>query len=521
MNREELDLLILRYLHQELNAQEMERLKHFLSIHPESAVRLLELSDEELLFLEGLSVGVAEEGRGAVGSSGPPELGPRKLTTRRFTRRVLTPSRRSWGIPGLVAAVVLLAVTAFLVFGPLGPDSASSDKAKEARARASQEAEARRQAERDRLARERATADSEARRQEAEAQAKRLEVEAHLREIEEKRRVLTQAKPKTGEDPQATEKREKDLAELKRDQERIEQELKDAVQLAKKSERPAPATPPQEEKPKPSPAAPGSPSQGTTQAPLAKVEEISGEAFVVTKDGKSPVTAEANLLPGQGLETGGGTSRIVLRFSDKTRVDLGPETLLAEVKTDSGKRLALTQGTVRAVVAKQPKGEPLIFTTPYGDAKVVGTTLRLYVDPDPRKGTKLEVEEGKVELKNLTGRAIMVESGHYAVAAVGVELVARVHRGPHISPNGSVIYAGKGGSLVTSEGTWTFGGISPDGVDSVEELNGVADGWATEMEIVNGSLYAHNTYGAGSWWLRQNGTWVNVGPTAPSGVPQK
>jgi hypothetical protein len=34
------------------------------------------------------------------------------------------------------------------------------------------------------------------------------------------------------------------------------------------------------------------------------------------------------------------------------------------------------------------------------------------------------------------------------------------------------------------------------------------------MEIVNGNLYAHNTYGSGSWWLRQNGTWVST--TAPS-----
>jgi hypothetical protein len=56
---------------------------------------------------------------------------------------------------------------------------------------------------------------------------------------------------------------------------------------------------------------------------------------------------------------------------------------------------------------------------------VVGTTLRLYVDPDPKKGTRLEVEEGKVELKNLAGKTVYVESGHYAVAGVGVELVTR------------------------------------------------------------------------------------------------
>jgi hypothetical protein len=248
------------------------------------------------------------------------------------------------------------------------------------------------------------------------------------------------------------------------------------------------------------------------------VEEVAGDALLVTKDGKSPVIAGTNLLPGQGLETGGGTSRIVLRFPDKTRVELGPETLLAELKMDSGKRLDLTRGSVRAVVAKQPKGEPLIFTTPHGRATVVGTTLRLVVDPDAKKGTNLEVEEGKVELKNLAGKTVMVESGHYAVAAVGVELV--VHRSLPTSPNGSVIYAGKGGSLTTSEGTWTFGAMSPFGADAGILLNGDLTGGASELEIVGGSLYAHSTLN-GNWYLRQYGTFVNLGPRAPSAAPQK
>ncbi|HVR85149.1 MAG TPA: FecR domain-containing protein, partial [Planctomycetota bacterium] len=291
---------------------------------------------------------------------------------------------------------------------------------------------------------------------------------------------MTQGKPEAQEDPQIKAKREKDLETLKRDQERIEQELREAAQLAKKTAPPAPAQPPQEGKPQSAPAAL---SQGTTQAALAKVEEVAGDAFVVTKDGKSPATVGVDLIAGQGLETGGGASRIVLRLTDKTRVDLGPDSVLAELKLDSGKRIALTRGTVRAVVAKQPKGEPLIFTTPHGQATVVGTTLRLYVDPDPKKGTRLEVEEGKVELKNLAGKTVMVESGHYAVAAVGVELVARV-----------------GGSLTTSEGTWTFGGLAPDGISYYIQLNGAVVGWAAEMEIVGGSLYAHNTVG-GHWFL--------------------
>jgi len=95
------------------------------------------------------------------------------------------------------------------------------------------------------------------------------------------------------------------------------------------------------------------------------------------------------------------------------------------MKIEPGKRLSLTQGTLRAVVAKQPIDHPMILQTPHGEAKVVGTTLRILIDSDPAKGTRLEVEEGKVELGDLAGRTVSVESGHYAVAADGAGLVAK------------------------------------------------------------------------------------------------
>jgi multidrug efflux pump subunit AcrA (membrane-fusion protein) len=311
----------------------------------------------------------------------------------------------------LAAAGVLLAVSLFFVLSPSESDPAAAEMARQSRARASKEAEARRQLKQDLLERERAQALAEA--------------EARLEDIRRKQEELARTAAQPGQIPAEQDKRKAEEKQLASDKARIEQDLREATQLAKKTERPAPKPPSQEEKPQPSPAVPADQLQATTQSALAKVDEVSGEAFLVTKEGKSPATVGANLLPGQGLETGGGTSRLVLRFPDKTRVDLGPETLLADIKADSGKRLALTQGTVRAVVAKQPKGEPLIFTTPHGEAKVVGTTLRLYVDPDPKKGTRLEVEEGKVELKNLAKKTAYVESGHYAVAAAGVELVSR------------------------------------------------------------------------------------------------
>jgi hypothetical protein len=430
-----LDYLIHRYLEGMLTEDEARSLSERVKVDPAAAQLLAKMAydQKELgrLFQVKRGMDSAREvwtgaGRSRLDFASVEQEHQRKPVTRHTLRHHFANRNSSWGVWAIAAAGIMIMVAMITVLSSSGSDLAASQRAKEARARASKEAEARRQAERDRLDRERALADSEAKRQEAEAQARRIEAEAHLREIEEKRRGLTQAKPGAVEDPQSKEKREKEIETLKRDQERIEQELREAAELAKKTARPLPVQPSQEGKPQSPPTAPSTLSQATTQAPLAKVEEVAGDAFLVTKDGKSPVTGGANLLPGQSLETGGGTSRIVLRFPDKTRVDLGPDTMLAELKFDSGKHLALTQGTVRAVVAKQPKGEPLIFTTPHGQAKVVGTTLRLYVDPDPKKGTKLEVEEGKVELKNLAAKTVLVESGHYAVAGVGVELVARV-----------------------------------------------------------------------------------------------
>jgi hypothetical protein len=210
------------------------------------------------------------------------------------------------------------------------------------------------------------------------------------------------------------------------DKERIDQELREAVARQKppvpvppeeKPREPEPSLPrPREEKP----ALPAETAGSQTMGPaVAKVESAEGEAFLVSRQNRLPVKAGMPLSAGQGLETGIGNGRLVLVFPDGTRLELGPETIIEEVRTAKGKQITLTRGTVRAEVAKQPKDQPLIFTTPHGEAKVVGTTLRLIVDPDPKKGTRLEVEEGKVELRSLAKKMVLVESGHYAIAAAG------------------------------------------------------------------------------------------------------
>jgi hypothetical protein len=76
------------------------------------------------------------------------------------------------------------------------------------------------------------------------------------------------------------------------------------------------------------------------------------------------------------------------------------------------------------VVARQ-KGAPMVVETPAGVVTVKGTTFRLAVDPEDKKGTRLDVEEGLVALKNkLTGKSVDVAAGSFGVAA-GPELRAQ------------------------------------------------------------------------------------------------
>src|SRR5262245_20804501 len=152
-------------------------------------------------------------------------------------------------------------------------------------------------------------------------------------------------------------------------------------------EEPQPPPPP----PEPKPAAPEPPRPVQSQVVgIARIEKVEGAALV----GKAPAVAGTDLGAGQSLETG-AASRVVLAFPDKTQVELGPESSL----TESGARLILATGALRADVTPQPKNKPLIIVTPHAEAKVLGTILRVVADRDPKKGTLLEVEKGRVELR--------------------------------------------------------------------------------------------------------------------------
>ncbi|HEV3027304.1 MAG TPA: FecR domain-containing protein, partial [Planctomycetota bacterium] len=383
-------------------------------------------------------------------ATGEPESPSRRRTAMRFH---IHPSIPSW-IGLLVAAGFLIAVAMFLALGPSGPDPGA------ARVRALKEAEGRKLVERERAL--------------ALAEAKHRDAMERLREIEKKSQELLQPPAQPNPNPLEEELRKKKRAELQEEKERVEQverEMREAIELAKKTDRRVPIEQDRDEKAPPSQESPAVKQKLTTQMVIARVEEAAGQVFLVTKEGKTPLTSGGNLLPAQGLETGGGASRLVLRFPDKTRVELGPETELGEITMDSGKRLWMGKGTMQAQVFQQPKDQPMIFATPYGEAKVLGTTLRITVDPDSRKGTRLEVDEGKVELKNLAGRTVVVEGWHYAVATEGVDFVARKQDAPSNVPRSGLavwLRADQGVILSGSRGVATWADRSGNKHDAVQ-----------------------------------------------------
>jgi ferric-dicitrate binding protein FerR (iron transport regulator) len=184
--------------------------------------------------------------------------------------------------------------------------------------------------------------------------------------------------------------------------------------------KPAPPPPSDAEQ---KPGTPEAPKRETTKASVATLERVEGDARLVTGDSRTPVTAKTDVLEGQGVETGAGSSLAAVSFPDKSRVTLTSATEVGRIAIGSaGKRIDLARGALEAEVQRQPIGRPMVIATPHAEATVLGTTLRIKVEPDR---TRLEVEEGRVQLKALhNSKVIIVTTGHYAVAGPGTDLAA-------------------------------------------------------------------------------------------------
>ncbi|MCI0655569.1 MAG: FecR domain-containing protein, partial [Acidobacteria bacterium] len=271
-----------------------------------------------------------------------------------------------------------------------------------------------------------------AERNRAKAETARQGAEAALAELLRKEKLAEEAKRAAAEIQEGELQKKADEAFVEAARRRKEVEAKLARLRAEEEaakEAVAKAKAEHEPQDKPVDLAPSKPLEtpvkSMTQVEVATLERVVGEVRVVGPTGKAAAKSGNKLLSGQSLETEGPDSFAVLIYPESTRLEAGPNTELREFKADKGKRVHVARGEIRVVVSKQPKDEAMLFTFRDGDATVLGTTLRIVIDTDPTKGTRLDVEEGKVRLKNLAGKTVLVESGHYAVAAAGVELTSK------------------------------------------------------------------------------------------------
>src|SRR6185503_15142183 len=157
------------------------------------------------------------------------------------------------------------------------------------------------------------------------------------------------------------------------------------------------------------------------------VERVAGNVYLARNAGDKRRAKKDDSVPVTwNVETPGAASVALIRFSDATWVEVLPNSVFRETAApteSSGRKVFLTSGSLESQITKQSADRPMVFTTPAGEATILGTTIRLTVSHDPKTGTILEVKEGKVLLTRLLDRkSVEVVTGQFAVAAAGAEM---------------------------------------------------------------------------------------------------
>lgn len=145
---------------------------------------------------------------------------------------------------------------------------------------------------------------------------------------------------------------------------------------------------------------------------VARLAELHGDVKVqfAAGEGVSAVAGQA-LVAGQTILIGGEESFAIVQYLDSTSLELHADTAV----TLSDGRIALARGLLRAKVARQPKGTPLVVTTPHAEIRVLGTKLTAAIAP---QATRVELEEGRVQLtRQSDGEILDVQAGSWTVVS--------------------------------------------------------------------------------------------------------
>jgi ferric-dicitrate binding protein FerR (iron transport regulator) len=374
MSGDDFDLLVARWLSGEASEADETEMARELRTSEASRLRFVELSDQEAaLRILSQSQVQAREIRTEYGLEDTPRRLPR--IRRRFP---LSGSTAGRGVAALAAASLLFAIIVVAALSSPKPAPRSIVTRRPALPAPEPEVPPR--------------------------------LAERLQELGRERERLTKPDPVPAPDPNAEEKRREALAQNDEERRAIEDEIRRSVAEARAKT------------PTPEPAPERTPEKNVTKtAPtaIARLDRVAGEVYVLTESGRTAAAAGQELLLGQGLEAVGAASAAAFTYGDKTRVEASGDTELREI----GKRVRVVRGAIRSDISKQPVDQPMLFVSAHGEARVLGTSLRLVVDP---ASTRLEVQEGKVRLKRLSdGKSVDVGAGQFAVAGPGAEPAAR------------------------------------------------------------------------------------------------
>jgi ferric-dicitrate binding protein FerR (iron transport regulator) len=248
----------------------------------------------------------------------------------------------------------------------------------------------------------------------------------------------------------------------------------------------------------PVPPTPPPPAPVDTQVIVAKVDRVEGQVFVLARKGRTAAVSGQELPAGVGLECG-DRSYAIVSYPDRTRLEVTGNTVVRDLFDAAGKQLYVEKGAVKAEVTKQPKDKPMIFGMPHGEAKVLGTVLRLSVEP---KSASLDVEEGKVELRNLAGKTVDVPAGRTA-------MTTSLSLKPLSAEEGIVSLNfddGKPGPLVLT-------GVVERGPANQICLAGLAEGGVSKLYIADGAKGLFTVQGdevlSFDYWVDANAVGLN------------
>jgi hypothetical protein len=417
-DRERLLELVHRFLDQDLSGAEVQEMESILASH-ERARRDLALAaalHQELFSLhevhspEGIKPALLERSD-RVGSPG------RRPPTLRTSRSPsLAPSRASWAAALVAAGFLIGSLLLLLMFNS---KSAATGKAHRDTVRAPRV---------DLPAPERGPVQAAdpslgPLREQTEEERIRAETFRRLADLDRRRSQIEQPVP-VDADPVIVEKQKIDLVQLAEEKRKIEEEMRAAIEQARRTFAQRKGGTPETR------TAPPDTAMSDPKASLAAIERMEGNGWLLRKETRTALHEGTEILPGDGLETGLAACKLVIRFADRTRVELRADSLIGEIMDGAsvpaaqGKQIRLVRGSLAAEVTKQPPQRPMLIRTLHSESTVLGTTLRLFVDPGEKGATRLEVEEGRVRITRLLEKraSVDVTGGHFAVAAPAMPL---------------------------------------------------------------------------------------------------